>query len=71
METFLKVIEGSSLTTTTKQTRLYEHIADKGGLISIVIYKFKKGSKIFLSLSFLFEKLRHNSRVFYSDKYGS
>ena len=47
METFLKVIEGSALTTSTKQTRLYEHIADKGGLISIVIYKLvlslKKG----------------------------
>ena len=36
METFLKVIEGSALTTTTKQTKLYKDIADKGGLISIV-----------------------------------
>ena len=37
METFLKVIEGSALTTTTKQTRMYEDIADKGSLISIVV----------------------------------
>ena len=63
METFLKVIEGSALTTSTKQTRLYEHIADKGGLISIGIYKLilslKKGSKMFLNLSFVVEKLRN------------
>ena len=45
METFLKVIEGSALTTSTKQTRLYEHIADKGGLISIVIYTGSTMSK--------------------------
>ena len=42
METFLKVIEGSALTATMKQTRLYEDIADKGGLISKVIYKLKR-----------------------------
>ena len=42
METFLKVIEGSALTATMKQTRLYEDIADKGGLISKVIHKVKR-----------------------------